>query len=538
MALTADHLKAVLRRFHERLAHHREALNRLNVYPVPDGDTGTNMALTLEAVMAEVDGATSMGEVAAAMAHGSLMGARGNSGIILSQILRGLADRFGSCDELGAEEISDALTSASDAAYRAVMRPVEGTILTVVREAAGAARATGTHAGTDVAGFLDGIYRRGLEALERTPELLPVLQEAGVVDAGGAGLLLLLAAFVEEATGGEIELPESIYRAPVAVLEPVTEEPGIADLRYEVMFLLEAGDEAVEAFRNEWMELGDSIVVVGGDGHWNCHIHTDHIGPAIEAGVRAGRPHRIEVTDLLEQAAAAAHHGPSFEPLDGVAEASVGVLAVAIGGGVVERFRQLGAQAVVAGGQSMNPSTLDLLAAVEAMPAAEVIVLPNNKNIIAVADQLDALTDKQVKVVPTRSIPGGMAAMLGYLPDAELDAVASQMAAEADAVTSGELTRAVRTVTIDGMRVEEGSWIGLVDGVLATVDPDQVEALLALLGAVVTDDAEIVTVITGEGATIPGQAAVETWVAARGSGLAVEFVDGGQPLYPYLLAVE
>jgi len=197
MVLTADHLKSVLRRFHDRLAHHREALNRLNVYPVPDGDTGTNMALTLEAVMAEVDQANSMGEVAEAMAHGSLMGARGNSGIILSQILRGLSDRFADCESLGTHEIAEALTSASEAAYLAVMRPVEGTILTVVREAAGAARATGTEGGTDVAAFLDRVYRRGLEALERTPELLPVLHDAGVVDAGGAGLLLLLASFVE-----------------------------------------------------------------------------------------------------------------------------------------------------------------------------------------------------------------------------------------------------------------------------------------------------------------------------------------------------
>ncbi len=535
MVLTAEHLKSVLRRFHNRLELHREALNRLNVYPVPDGDTGTNMALTVGSVMAEVEDASSMDEVAAAMAHGSLMGARGNSGIILSEILRGLADRFAGCELLGTEEIGDALTMASEAAYQAVLRPVEGTILTVVREAAGAEAVTGG----DVAAFLDRVYHRGLEALEGTPDLLPVLAEAGVVDAGGAGLVLLLAAFVEEVTDAEVELPMAIYDAPgPAVRLESNAVPDIADLRYEVMFLLDASADAIEEFRTQWAEIGDSIVVVGGGGIYNCHIHTDEIGGAIEAGIRAGRPHRIEITDLAGQAADLAHHPREFIPIDGINEADVGVIAVATGSGVIERFRLLGVQAVVAGGQSMNPSTLDLLAAVEAAPNDSIVVLPNNKNIITVADQLDSLTGKAVMVVPTRSVQAGFAAMMGYLPTGDLDPVATAMFGNSEAVATGELTMAVRTTNAEGLEVSEGDWLGLVDGKIVVVHPDQSLAVVSLLDTFFPTAAELLTVITGEDAQTQAVVDVESWVATRGQGLAVEFVEGGQPLYPFLLAAE
>lgn len=546
MVLTAEHLKSVLRRFHDRLADYREALNRLNVYPVPDGDTGTNMALTLESVMAEVEPATSMDEVAAAMAHGSLMGARGNSGIILSQILRGFAECFEGCEHLGTDELQEALSSASDAAYAAVMRPVEGTILTVVREAAGAARATGTEAGSDVGAFLDRVYRRGLEALERTPELLPVLADAGVVDAGGAGLLLLLAAFVEEVSETEVVLPVSIYDASqIAISSAVPMEgdgggvSGVAGLRYEVMFLLEAEADALDEFREAWSKLGDSIVIVGGDGTFNCHIHTDDIGASIEAGVDAGRPYRIQVTDLLEQAAdAAVHESMGFHPLEGVATAPLGVVAVAAGAGIIERFRQLGVQAVVTGGQSMNPSTEDLLAAVEAMPAGQAVILPNNKNIVPVAGQVDRLSTKEVLVVPTTSISAGMAAMLGYLPDGDGAAVAAAMTAAAADVVSAELTRAVRGAKVDGRTIEVDDWIGLVDGQVAVVAQDQIGALIELAAEATGEDAELITVMTGEGVEEGAVEALAAWASGAGRVLELEVVEGGQPLYPFLLAIE
>ena len=287
--LKVEGLKNVMQRFYDRLHEHREALNRLNVYPVPDGDTGTNMALTVASVVDEVAGAETMEELSTAISHGSLMGARGNSGVILSQILRGLADTFRSAETVGTVQIVDAFDRASTAAYEAVMRPVEGTILTVLRESAEAAGQADTPEGEDLAGLLRRTYDRAEVSLQNTPELLPVLKEAGVVDAGGAGLLLLMAAFLEEVTGEETILPAEIFKAVAGVIAEVPGgEHDISGLRYEVMYFLEASEETLATFKREWMEIGDSIVVVGGDGVYNCHIHTNDIGEALESGIRAG----------------------------------------------------------------------------------------------------------------------------------------------------------------------------------------------------------------------------------------------------------
>ncbi len=539
--LKVQGLKNIMQRFYDRLHEHREALNLLNVYPVPDGDTGTNMALTVAAVVEEVSGAETMEELSTAIAHGSLMGARGNSGVILSQILRGLADTFRSADTVGTAQIVDAFDRASTAAYEAVMRPVEGTILTVLREAAEAAGQTQTPEGEDLSHLLRRTYDRAAVSLQNTPELLPVLKEAGVVDAGGAGFLLLMAAFLEEVTGEETILPAEIFKVVAGVIaEDVAGEHDISGLRYEVMFFLEAEAEKLEIFKREWMEIGDSIVVVGGDGVFNCHIHTDDIGEAVESGIRAGRPFRIQVTDLLDQAEAeATHHHPSlFEPLPAFAAADLGVVAVAVGSGIVEMFRQLGVQGVVVGGQTMNPSTEELLAAVEAVPAGDVIILPNNKNIVPVARQLDALTDKQVVCVPTRSVPEGLAAMVSYLPSGQAIAVvAFAMEAAMDDVATGEITRAVREAATPVGRVREGDWMGLIDGDVAVIESDIDEALTELLTRLAEGDREIVTIITGAEADRAVTGAARAWLEEEYD-LEVEVVDGGQPLYPYLVSVE
>ncbi len=537
--LKVEGLKNVIQKFYDRLHEHREALNRLNVYPVPDGDTGTNMVLTLASVVDEASGAETMEELSTAIAHGSLMGARGNSGVILSQILRGLADAFRSADSIGAAQLVDALERASAAAYEAVMRPVEGTILTVLREAAEAAAEAHTPEGEDLADLLGRTYRRAEASLHNTPELLPVLKEAGVVDAGGAGLLLLMAAFLEEVTGEETVLPAEIFRAVAGVIS-APGESGVSDLRYEVMYFLETQEAGVEAFKREWMELGDSIVVVGGDGTYNCHIHTDDIGGAIEAGIRVGRPFRIRVTDLLDQTEAGAmHHHPStFDPLPVFAAAEVGVVAVAVGGGIVEMFRRLGVQGVVVGGQTMNPSTEELLSAVDEVPAAEVIVLPNNKNIVPVARQLDALTSKRVLCVPTRSVPEGLAAMVSYLPSGEpIEAVAGAMEAAMREIASGEVTRAVRDSRTPAGPVREGDWLGLVHGDVAVIDPALDEALTGLLTRLAGAEREIATIITGLEADETVTEAVRAWLEEEHD-LEVQVVPGLQPLYPYLVSIE
>jgi DAK2 domain fusion protein YloV len=535
-SLRVQGLKNVIQRFHDRLHQYRDVLNRLNVYPVPDGDTGTNMALTAASVVEESSAAETMEEFATALTRGSLMGARGNSGVILSQILGGLADAFRGAESVGTEQLVEALDSASSAAYEAVLRPVEGTILTVLREAAEAASERRTPEGEDLAGFLQGIYTRAEASLQRTPELLPVLKEAGVVDAGGAGFLLLLAAFLEEVTGSEIDLAADIYQAtgPTGVVPH--DEAGVGGLRYEVMFFLDAADDALPAFRKMWGRIGDSIVIVGREGTYNCHIHTDDIGAAIEAGVEAGRPYRIQVTDLVEQADA--HHASlAFTPLPAFADAPVGVVAVAAGAGIVDLYRDLGAQGVVVGGQTMNPSTEDILSVVEAVAADRVVVLPNNKNIIPVANQLNALTEKQVLTVPTRTTPHGLAAMIAYRPTAaDLGLLAREMMDAAEAVAAGQTTRAVRDAQTPVGPVKEGDWLGLIDDEVAMVCGSLDDCVSQLFAALVGPGSEIVTVLAGEGAVESVTAYLEE--LASGSGLEIEVVAGGQPLYPYMISVE
>lgn len=540
--LRSEDLKRVIGRFYERLSEYRHAIDELNVYPVPDGDTGTNMALTVGSVVEALDGARTMGEVSDALARGSLMGARGNSGVILSQILRGMTEVIDGRETVDAAVAAEALRRGADSAYRAVMRPVEGTILTVVREAAEAAEgAAGT--GDDLAAFWRRVYERAVETLRRTPDMLPVLAQAGVVDAGGAGFLLLLAAFCEVVGGGEVDLPEQLLRAHARLerLDESSQHHDVSELRYEVMFFLDGDDDGVERLRRRWLELGDSIVVVGGDGTYNCHIHTDHIGPAIEAAVEVGRPYDIRVTDLHDEVEAREHERPELAPE--VGDAQVGVVAVAAGEGLTRIFRSLGAQAVVAGGQSMNPSTLDLLEAVEHVPAEAVVVLPNNKNIVPVARQVADLTSKPVVVVATRSVPEGLAAMFGYDPtftggdpaEAAEETAAAMRQAAAD-VHCGEVTRAVRDATVEGLSISAGDYLAMVDGSIVGTGGTAEDALAVVVDRMVGPSTERLTLYLGAGTD---RAAAEAALGSFDLGdVDVEVVDGGQPLYPYLVAAE
>jgi hypothetical protein len=534
MRLSAGHLKRIIELYYERLGEHREALNRLNVYPVPDGDTGTNMRLTVGAVIEAIDDAESMAEVSQAIAHGSLMGARGNSGVILSQILRGLADTFHSRSDLGAEDFVEALDLASEAAYEAVLSPVEGTILTVLRVAAETAAEAGAAVEEDLGALLERVYERAEHALEETPELLPVLKQAGVVDAGGAGLLLLIGAFLQEVSGSDVVFPDRLFVDAVMGEESDREVGGP---RYEVMFFLEV--DAVGDFRETWGEIGDSIVVVGGDGMWNCHIHTDHIGPAIEAGIEVGRVRDIRVTDLVDQAGERAFHTARFEPIPEFYDAPIAVVPVAAGDGIVELFRSAGASAVVRGGQTMNPSTANLLEVVELLPASTVILLPNNKNIIPVADQVDAHSTKRVHVVPTRSVPQGLAAMLAFMPQADdIEALTAVMGEASDSVISGEVTQAVRDAVVDFGPINKDDWFGLADGEITSASESLEEALVALLEHLVDPERELVTLITGEAADEAVTKAARRWIGEQRPGVKIEVVVGGQPLYPYYLSVE
>lgn len=552
--LGAAALRDVVRGYRDVLRAHQAALNRLNVYPVPDGDTGTNMALTMEAVCAELDelegpDAAGMAATCKAIGHGSLMGARGNSGVILSQILRGIAGRCAEDDAAGVEgaAVAEALERAAEAAYQAVMRPVEGTILTVVRAAASGATAAVGGGGASLVDVLDAARRAGQEALDATPVLLPVLAAAGVVDAGGAGFVLLLDAALAVVDGRPVpappDAPDDVAGLVAAAADPAVVGGGdgsVADLRYEVMYLLEAPDVAVPAFKEVWAGIGDSIVVVGGEGIWNCHIHTDDIGASIEAAIEIGVPRRIRVTDLLEQVEEESwvREGVATGEEPEPASVVTAVVAVATGEGIRRIFRSLGVHHVVAGGQSMNPSTAQLLDAVGATGASEVVILPNNKNIVAVAEQVDALAEATVRVVPTRGIAEGFAALLVYDPDAPAAENAKEMAAAAEAVVAGEVTRAVRDSSCDVGPIATGDWLGIGPGGIVSVESSLAGAVIGLLDRLVDADREIVTVIEGEGATAADTRRLTEWLAEHRPGVEVEVHPGGQPLYPYLLGIE
>ncbi len=559
-------LRRIVAVFHDALRAHTARLNLLNVYPVPDGDTGTNMARTLDAVMAEIDAADEHLEATCgAISHGSLMGARGNSGVILSQILRGVAATFTGAAVASdqqtisrASDVADALTAAAEGAYRAVLTPVEGTILTVVREASEAAQVAAV-GGAELAETFQRAYHAGADALARTPEMLPVLKQAGVVDAGGAGFLLLLDAAVHVLTGTDLQESADIPAGavvtsdgPIADGAPVAQRPGTDGPRYEVMYFCELVDERIDDLKAQWGEIGDSIVVVGGDGLWNCHVHTDDIGAAIEAALDLdGRPSRIRVSDLHEEVAhehqaredalvasmAVDVPGAVTEP--DLEQVSCAVVAVSSGEGLSEIFTGLGVRRVVGGGQSDNPSTAELLAAVESAGADAVVILPNNKNIIPVAAQVAELTAIPVHVVPTVSMPQALSALMVFDADGDPAVMAAEMSEAAAGVITAEFTQAVRDSSSPVGAISRGDWMGIVrtDGIVA-VGADQIDVMRRTLDHVLDQDRELLTVLVGRDGDSGVLGELLEWLESAHGDVEIEVHTGGQPLYPFIFGAE
>jgi len=535
--LSAADLTRAVTTYAGLLRAQREVINRLNVYPVPDGDTGTNMTLTLESVVADVNALGSevtMSEVCRAIAQGSLMGARGNSGVILSQMLRGLIQGF-SDDPVDATQLAAGLVRADVLARQAVARPVEGTILSVARAAA-----EGAQDSTSLETVVHGARDAARVALAHTPEQLAVLKQAGVVDSGGTGLVLWFDALCHVVSGDP--LPPTPDLDTLNALPALPEAPvgDISELKYEVMFLLDADDDKMPAFRAAWETLGDSIVIVGGEGLYNCHIHSDDVGSSIEVALDAGRPRQIRVTDLSEQVIEErwVREANVLPEVPTTPAPTTAVVAVVVGEGVGRIFQTLGVRQLVKGGQSMNPSTADLVEAVRATGSSRVVILPNNRNIRAVAEQVDSLVDAEVRVVATDSIVEGFAALLSYDPDDGIEENVKSMTISAQHVVAGEVTRAVRDTQTDAGMVTTGDWIGLgAGGVLAiATSVDEVNA--QLLTRLVRDEHELLTVIEGEGSSSEATAAVTKFVTEHFPQLCVEVHHGGQPLYPYLFGVE
>ncbi|MDG2351534.1 MAG: DAK2 domain-containing protein [Acidimicrobiales bacterium] len=534
--LDPKNLANLMHCFRDALQDHKESLNSLNVYPVPDGDTGSNMAATLNSVVSEINSLEENAElenIIEAISHGSLMGARGNSGVIISQILRGFVSEIKSAsrETIDANLFSEALSAAAAAAYEAVGNPVEGTILTVVRETAEAAEKAVSEESSllPVAEIAREAAKRSLDS---TPELLPVLARAGVVDAGGSGFLLMMDSLLHVIDDRPMPEPEAVTVSVDALILDVHDETSNNGTRYEVMYFLEAPDDSIPDFKKAWSEIGDSIVVVGGENIWNCHVHTNNIGAAVEAGISVGRPYDIRVTDLFEEVAENYHDHEITDPV------GCSVIAVANGDGIGEIFRSLGATRIVHGGQSMNPSTADLLEAAEATASEHVIILPNNSNIVAVAEQVDSQTSKTVRVVETHTVTEGFASLLGYDPEATSEKNQTGMSQASQTVESGEITTAVRGSTSEIGEIKKGDFLGLQKGKVTVIATTIVEATNNLLKEMISNEHEIVTLVAGEDSNEKETDEIVAWVNTEYEELEVEVHEGGQPLYPYYIGIE
>lgn len=547
-ALDAPTLRAAMVLFCGALREHREEIDSLNVYPVPDGDTGTNLLATQEAVRQAVEALPEDADPSAlgeAVARASLLAARGNSGVILSQVLRGL------CHPLrgrlaGPEAVAAGLEEAATAAYRAVARPEEGTVLTVLREAAAGARAA-AGAGADVGGVLEAALEAARVSLARTRETHPALRAAGVVDAGGKGVVLLLDALVAAVRGRGLTEPVG-PPGPVARAEAVGASAGGPAGRgatagtatealthpFEVQYLLEAREAAVAELRRRLEAVGDSLVVVGGGGLYHVHLHTDRPGAAVELAEAVGRPRDVSVADLREQVdRCLAGQARAVRVGEGQ---QCALVAVAEGEGVRRVFSSLGAL-VVTGGPGNNPSVGELVAAVEAAPAEAVVLLPNHPNVLPAARAAAEASRKEVLVVPAASVPAGLSAAAAFSPFLSATAAARAMEEAAARVRAGEVARAERDARTPAGPVARGDWMGMVEGEAVYVGPSVVEAALEVVRRLADEDSEVVTVLVGSGLTDEERRLVEGALRALGS-LQVEVVEGGQPRYPLLLGVE
>ncbi|HEY7094806.1 MAG TPA: DAK2 domain-containing protein, partial [Ktedonobacterales bacterium] len=541
------------------LEQHRAAVDALNVFPVPDGETGTNMTLTLRAATKGIAESTetSAANVAETLARGALMGARGNSGVILSQILRGFSQGLDGKETFLASDFAAALQEAARMAYTAVIKPVEGTILTVVREAAEGAQASAA-TGADLTIVLEDTVRAARAAVQKTPDLLPTLKQAGVVDAGGQGLTYILEGIWKYSRGEPVEMTDQERAEQDAIIHKgeiqVEEEFG-----YEVVFMLAGENLDVAGIRDTITTMGGVSTVVAGDAQLiKVHTHTPAPGKILDYGVSLGSLQDINIENLQEQslryeAEGRAERGeaPSANGRIAVAQApgeqesgglhelkDIGVVAVVAGDGWNEVYRELGVSAIVPGGQTMNPSTEELFAAVENCPFEQIILLPNNGNVIMSARQVLQLTKKKAQVIPSDSMPQGITALLAFNLDSDFDANCQAMEAAIKHVDTVEITRAVRSVQIDGVNVREGDIIGLVNGRLVTAGDDSTQVTHESLTRMGADQHEIVTIYYGEGIEAAAAQTLAQQIKSWFPRVEIEVVNGGQPYYAYIISAE
>ena len=525
------------------LRANQEMVNALNVFPVPDGDTGTNMVLTMQSAYDEIadSGHHKVGDMAAAVSQGALMGARGNSGVILSQIWRGISRGLEGAEVLTGENFARALTSASETAYRGVVRPVEGTILTVSKDI-GIAAVAALEETQDPIEILEKVIIAGKESVDHTPELLPVLKDAGVVDSGGMGLFLILEGMMRYIYGEPLDTP-TLSVKPMAALDMENAMHAVEEGQdFEVVVdFYPSGELELKSFYEKLEEMGTSIQVGEGDGMYRMHIHVplENRYLPIDYIMELGTVTDVAMENLVAQMDEL-NKNSDYDRLEltNIDPGEIAIVTVSPGPGISRIFASLGVAAIVEGGQTMNPSTKELLAAFENLPTDKVIILPNNKNIVLAAQAASDVTVKEVHVVPSRTIPQGLAAMLMHNPDGDLATIAEKMLQSLDTVRTGEVTTATRTVEIDGVNVKTGQVIALLDGKLVLAASTVDEACLSLLEKADMDEYELITLYMGADYPRAEANRVGDLIQEKYPDHEIEMLDGGQPHYQLILSIE
>ncbi|CAR40909.1 DAK2 domain-containing protein [Streptococcus uberis] len=552
--ITASLLQEMVQAAATRLGKQAEYVNSLNVFPVPDGDTGTNMGMTMDNGAKEVADkpADTVGEVGQILSKGLLMGARGNSGVITSQIFRGFGQSIKGKTELDGKDLALALQSGVEVAYKAVMKPVEGTILTVARGAASAALKK-SDSTNDAVEVMASALKGAKKALAKTPELLPVLKEVGVVDSGGQGLVFIYEGFMS-ALNGDYVASEDFKATPANMAEMINAEHHKAvvghvateDITYgyctEIMVALRQGPTYVKEFNYEEFQgylsnLGDSLMVVNDDEIVKVHVHTEDPGLVMQEGLKYGSLVKVKVDNMRNQHDAQVEKtNIATKPQEEAKE--FGLIAVVAGQGLADIFKAQGVDYIISGGQTMNPSTEDIVKAIEAVNAKQVIILPNNKNIFMAAQSAAEVVDIPARVVETRTVPQGFTSLLAFDTTKTLDDNVANMTASLSEVTSGSITLAVRDTTIDGLEIHENDYLGMVDGKILVSDANLEAALKATFEQMITEDSEIVTIFVGEDGEVPLAEELADYLEEKYEDIEVEIHEGNQPVYPYLMSVE
>jgi DAK2 domain fusion protein YloV len=542
-------LKVILESAAIKLETNKDEVNSLNVFPVPDGDTGTNMLLTMKSALKqglEVE-ENNASKVAQAASQGSLMGARGNSGVILSQLFRGFASGLEEKLEIDIPTFAHGLKKAADTAYKAVMKPTEGTILTVARECGEKAMSICNHS-DDMVSFLEEVLEHGNEVLSRTPEMLPVLKQAGVVDAGGKGLLYLIEGALEAISDEKRSLVESEKSQVMKTETRVKKREHIAtddiEFGYCTEFMINTNYGDVDEFREQISANGDSLLVVGGEGLIKVHIHTNNPGDVLEKALKLGELSDIKIDNmryqheeiLLKDELSKMHEEDQNESRQ--EEKRYSIIAISMGEGIDELFKDMNVDIIVSGGQTMNPSTEDILSAVESTKGEHVIILPNNSNIILAAEQTKHLSNRSISVIPTKSIPQGIAALLVLDEDSELESNIERMTAAIEEVKTGQVTFAVRDTEFNGTAIKKNDIIGLSDKDILAAGNDINMVSQQLVEKLVDEDSSIITIMYGSDTTKEQANELAEALEDKFADLDIEVVFGGQPLYYYLFAIE